>query len=64
MMIMPEIPDYYKPSLPKSLRVEMEKLFEKREDIRNYFDNNKVKFIEAAIRNHLVYWEEFTPKKD
>lgn len=61
---MPETPEYYKPSLPKSLRIEMEKLFEKHEDIRNMFDNNKVKFVEDAIRNRLVYWEVYSQKKE
>lgn len=47
------MPNYYKPSLPISLKKEIEKLFAENEQVRNLYDNNKVEFIKEAIREKI-----------
>ncbi|MFQ5979471.1 MAG: GIY-YIG nuclease family protein [Candidatus Heimdallarchaeota archaeon] len=49
---------YYQPALPRSLKVEIKSLFERNPQIRRRYDNNKVKYIEDAIRRLLESHEK------
>ncbi|MHA2232095.1 MAG: hypothetical protein ACXAB4_06370 [Candidatus Hodarchaeales archaeon] len=51
-------PRYYQPALPRSLKEEIENLFERNPQIRRRYDNNKVKYIEDAIRRLLESHEK------
>ncbi len=47
------MPEYYKVALPIGLREEIVKLFNENQTIANLYNNNPVKFIEDAVRNHI-----------
>ncbi|MFW9916218.1 MAG: GIY-YIG nuclease family protein [Candidatus Thorarchaeota archaeon] len=49
---------YYSPALPRSLREEIEALFERNTQIKRRYDNNKGKYIEDAIRRLLESHEK------
>lgn len=46
--------EYYKASLPISLRTEIERLFEENPRIKNLYSNNLVRFIEDATREKII----------
>ncbi|MFX0173753.1 MAG: hypothetical protein ACFE9L_17870 [Candidatus Hodarchaeota archaeon] len=57
---MTQIPDKkFRPRIDDGLSAAIENLFTKYPDIGDYFNNDKKKFVEDAIRRHLIYYENF-----
>lgn len=49
----------FRPRIDDGLVAAIENLFVKYPDLGDYFNNDKKKFVEDAIRRSLIYYENF-----
>ncbi|MHA2248292.1 MAG: hypothetical protein ACXADY_25300 [Candidatus Hodarchaeales archaeon] len=49
----------FRPRIDDGLAAAIETLFAKYPDIGDYFNNDKKKYVEDAIRRSLIYYENF-----
>ena len=54
---------YYNVSLSNDLRECIDNLFSDQTKVQKMYDNNKVKFIDDAVRRLIVFWDSLYGEK-